>query len=162
MNKTILFIIVLVLIVLGGGLVIRQMGSSPTSTVPSATELQSEQPVIGETDVTEMVVEPTSTVEGTFVDEGRVKEFAVTGSPFKFSLSEIRVKKGDTVKIVFTNTEGFHDWVIDEFNAKTTQIAAGKTETVTFVADQAGTFEYYCSVGQHRANGMKGNLIVEE
>ena len=32
---------------------------------------------------------------------------------------------------------------------------------VEFVASIAGTFEYYCSVGEHRAKGMKGNLIVE-
>jgi plastocyanin len=29
------------------------------------------------------------------------------------------------------------------------------------VADKKGTFEYYCSVGQHRALGMKGKLVVE-
>ena len=32
---------------------------------------------------------------------------------------------------------------------------------VEFTVDKTGTFEYYCSVGQHRANGMVGNLIVE-
>lgn len=162
MNKTLLFVIVLVLVILGGRLVIRQMGTQPASTTPQTSGVQKGQPVVGKSNVEEMRVEPTSTVEGTFINENKVKKFAVTGSSFKFSLSEIRVKKGDTVKILFTNTEGFHDWVIDEFNARTPQIAVGKTETVTFVADQTGTFEYYCSVGAHRANGMKGNLIVEE
>lgn len=90
-----------------------------------------------------------------------VKTFNVEGGMFYFNPKEIRVKKGNTVKIVFTNKEGFHDWGIDEFNARTAQIAAGKTETIQFVADKAGTFEYYCSVGNHRAQGMKGNLIVE-
>lgn len=92
---------------------------------------------------------------------GEIKTFNVDGNNFSFSLNEIRVKKGDTVKIVFNNKVGFHDWVIDEFNARTKQIQAGQTEEVTFVADKTGTFEYYCSVGQHRAMGMKGNLIVE-
>ena len=90
-----------------------------------------------------------------------VKTFAITGSPFSFSLKEIKVNKGDTVKIVFTNAEGMHDWVIDQFDARTPIIQAGKTAEVTFVADTAGTFEYYCSVGNHRAMGMKGNLIVQ-
>jgi plastocyanin len=71
------------------------------------------------------------------------------------------VKKGDTVTITFKNSVGFHDWKLDEFKAATAKLAAGKEETVTFVADKTGTFEYYCSVGQHRANGMVGNLIVE-
>jgi nitrite reductase (NO-forming) len=86
----------------------------------------------------------------------------VDGGNFKFSPNKIEVKKGDTVEIVFKNTEGFHDFVIDEFNAKTSQIQAGKTETVTFVADKTGSFEYYCSVGTHRQMGMKGTLVVTE
>jgi len=32
---------------------------------------------------------------------------------------------------------------------------------VEFTADTPGEFEYYCSVGQHRANGQVGKLIVE-
>ena len=82
-------------------------------------------------------------------------------SNFAFSMNEIKVQQGDTVKIVFQNNDGFHDWVVDEFNARTKQINAGATDTVEFVADKAGTFEYYCSVGKHRELGMKGNLIVE-
>ena len=85
----------------------------------------------------------------------------VSASNFKFDKSEIRVKAGDTVKITFKNTQGFHDFVIDEFDVATKQGNGPSEETVTFVADKAGTYEYYCSVGQHRAMGMKGNLIVE-
>lgn len=90
-----------------------------------------------------------------------VKEFAVSGDNFAFAPSTITVNKGDTVRIVFTNAEGFHDWKIDEFNAATNKIGAGATETIEFVADKEGSFEYYCSVGSHRAMGMKGTLIVE-
>ncbi len=93
---------------------------------------------------------------------GNVKEFTVTGSPFKFEPANMTVNKGDTVKITFKNEEGFHDLVIDEFDARTKQIAAGQEETIEFVADQAGSFEYYCSVGNHRAMGMKGTLTVNE
>jgi len=90
-----------------------------------------------------------------------VKVFTVTGKPFSFDPKEMKVNKGDTVKIVFTNTEGFHDWVIDEFNAHTPQIQAGKTAEVTFIADKTGSFQYYCSVGNHRAQGMWGTLTVQ-
>jgi len=92
---------------------------------------------------------------------GTTKEFTVTGSNFKFDVPEIRVKEGDTVKINYKIASGFHDFVIDEFNVKTKQQNGPAQETVTFVADKAGTYEYYCSVGQHRSMGMKGNLIVE-
>ncbi len=90
-----------------------------------------------------------------------VKSFTVTGSNFKFDPSTITVNRGDTVKITFKNTDGFHDFKIDEFNVATAQIKGGASETVTFVADKTGSFEYYCSVGQHRAMGMKGTLIVK-
>ncbi len=89
------------------------------------------------------------------------KTFTVKGLNFSFDVKEIKVKKGDTVKIVFKNTEGFHDWRVDEFNAATKQIREGEEDTVTFVADKTGTFEYFCSVSKHRALGMTGKLIVE-
>jgi len=101
--------------------------------------------------------------EGTSVDsaQGEVKVFEISGENFKFSLGEIKVKEGDRVKIVFTNSGGFHDWVIDEFDVSTPQIETGETVEVEFVADKKGTFEYYCSVGSHRQLGMRGNLVVE-
>ncbi|HAZ28548.1 MAG TPA: hypothetical protein DCY48_02100 [Candidatus Magasanikbacteria bacterium] len=80
---------------------------------------------------------------------------------FEFSQEEIKVKKGDTVKITLTSTQGFHDWKLDEFKAATKQVNTGETATVEFVADKAGTFEYYCSIGSHRQMGMVGKLIVE-
>ncbi|MDO8658241.1 MAG: plastocyanin/azurin family copper-binding protein [Candidatus Levybacteria bacterium] len=41
---------------------------------------------------------------------------------------------------------------------------AGQTDTVEFTADTAGTFEYYCSVGNgyHKEQGMVGTLVIEE
>lgn len=90
-----------------------------------------------------------------------VKEFTVKGDNFTFAPSSITVKKGDTVRITFINAEGFHDWKLDEFNVATQKIGVGAKEVVEFVADKAGSFEYYCSVGSHRQMGMKGTLIVE-
>ncbi|MDO8626899.1 MAG: plastocyanin/azurin family copper-binding protein, partial [Candidatus Diapherotrites archaeon] len=119
--------------------------------------------------------EPTTAGEETTVDTGSadntaseatVKEFALTAKNFKFYLGEqespeLKVKKGDTVRIVFTVESGTHDWVLNEFNAATKQYTGSGTETIEFVVDKTGTFEYYCSVGSHRAMGMKGNLVVE-
>ena len=95
-----------------------------------------------------------------------VKIFVITGAHLRFFMDgvespELRVKQGDRVKIEFTSTEGFHDWELDEFNAATGRVAAGSSTSVEFIADKKGTFEYYCSVGEHRANGMKGVFIVE-
>jgi len=90
-----------------------------------------------------------------------VKTFTIKGQNFSFNPAEIRVKRGDKVKIVFQNESGYHDWMLEGYNVRTKQMTGPATETVEFTADQAGTFEYYCSVGTHRQMGMKGNLIVE-
>ncbi len=90
-----------------------------------------------------------------------VAEFTVTASNFKYDLKTIKVKKGDTVKILFKNSEGFHDFNINEFDVTTSQIGAEEEDEVEFVADKIGTFEYYCSVGTHRKMGMVGKLVVE-
>ena len=100
-------------------------------------------------------------------NEKGVKTFILTGENFKFVMnsvdnSEIKVKQGDKVRIEFVSTKGFHDWVLDEFDAATGQVRDTDGMTfVEFVADKKGTFEYYCSVGEHRANGMKGAFVVE-
>src|SRR3989338_8110937 len=108
-------------------------------------------------------------VTGNVVDNGGdedVKVFVVDSSHLRFYINgvenpDIVVKQGDKVRIEFTSTEGFHDWVVDEFGAAIERVSAGGASSVEFVADKKGTFEYYCSVGQHRANGMKGRFIVE-
>lgn len=98
---------------------------------------------------------------GINLDESRTT-INIDGSNFKFVPNKIEVKKGNTVEIVFKNSQGYHDFVIDEFSVRTTQMQAGNTETITFVADKVGSFEYYCSVGTHRQMGMVGTLIVTE
>lgn len=92
---------------------------------------------------------------------GEVFVFPMTAKNYSFGPAEIRVKKGSMVRVELSIEEGFHDWVLDEFGARTPQSGAGKTVTAEFVADRAGVFEYYCSVGKHRELGMIGKLIVE-
>jgi nitrite reductase (NO-forming) len=69
---------------------------------------------------------------------------------------------GDTVVITLVNDDGrSHDIMIDEFNVATPVFGErGREETISFTADEAGTFFYYCSVGNHRRAGMEGQLIV--
>jgi len=128
-----------------------------SNTAQQGAQVSNEQPVIPSENTNETPTQQDTVVE----QEGSVKTVEVSGKNFEFMPKEIRVKQGDTVKIVFNNTQGFHDFVVDEFNIKTSQINAPGTETVEFIADKKGTFEYYCSVGQHRQMGMVGTLIVE-
>jgi len=139
MNKTTSIIIALILVI-GGYWLFTNKKVQPTNVVTQETQQVMETPT---TDVT------------------NVKSFVVEGGNFTFTPTMISVTKGDTVQITFKNMEGFHDLIIDEFNAKTKQLSAGQEETIQFVADKIGTFEYYCSVGSHRAMGMVGTLEVK-
>ena len=102
----------------------------------------------------------TPEVTGT-TESGNIKEITVTGANFKFTPNTITVKKGDTVRVNFKSSGGFHDFVIDEFDVQTKMVDTGLSDTVEFVANKVGTFEYYCSVGNHRQMGMVGKLIVQ-
>ncbi len=135
-----ILIIIVILLALWGGYKLMNRSTAPAPTNQTASEAAG---------------------GGTRLADSEVKTFNVSGKPYSFTPSEIRVKKGDTVRIVFTNQQGTHNWVIDEFNARTNILQAGQSETIDFLADKTGSFEYYCSVGNHRALGMKGTLIVE-
>jgi len=137
MNKLIGLILLLV-VVLGGIVLLTKKSGEPVT--------------VNETNI-DVTITPT----------GEVKEFIVVGTDFKFFPAEIKVNAGDTVKITLKNPDVMpHDLKIDELNIATKIIAKGGVDdTIEFVADKRGTFEYYCSVGSHRAKGMIGKLIVE-
>jgi cytochrome c oxidase subunit II len=147
-NTIIAIVIVLAIILIGAFLFMDKPTSNDQTNNSNNTTPQT--PVVSP--------EATSTPQATV---GQVKSFTVTSSSFKFSPAEMRVKKGDRVKITLNNTQGFHDLTIDEFNVATKQINGVGTDVVEFVANKTGTFEYYCSVGNHRQMGMVGKLIVE-
>lgn len=135
--KSSLIVLVAIIIVVIGTLVIYRR---PTSGTVAGT-------------TAEASTSPTSGVN--------VVPFSVEGGMYYFNPNEIRVKQGDRVRITFTNVEGMHDLVIDEFNVKSKTIQAGESDTVEFLADKKGTFQFYCSIPTHRQKGMVGNLIIE-
>ena len=133
-------IVVLLVLIFGGIMLFKNQSTAPA-----------------EIDVTTEASEDTQVSE----EASEVKEFVVTTDNFSFAPSTMTVNVGDTVRIVVKNDFGMHDLVIDEFaGAKTSILSAGQEEVITFVADKAGSFEYYCSVGTHRQMGMVGTLTV--
>jgi cytochrome c oxidase subunit 2 len=95
----------------------------------------------------------TAATEGT----GATKSITIEASNFKFDQPEIKVNKGDTVSITLKNTQGNHGIKLKGYD----QEIKGD-QTVTFVADKAGEFEFYCSImcgGGHAE--MTGKLIVQ-
>jgi len=148
--------IVVVVILIGGGLLWWQ-NSQPTpasNTTPTVDVTTENTPP-----VENPVTTPTATTTSTATSSS-VKEFTVTSQGMSFTPKTLSVKKGDTVKITYKNGGGTHNLTIDEFGVGTKTISGGASETIEFVADKTGDFQYYCSVGNHRAMGMWGTLTV--
>lgn len=164
-NTTTILIVILALIALGfiffkpvsddrkGDTVNVQV--SPETIPNNLNEPQNPQP--STTTTTTSITPPVVTT-----NVSTQKSFTITGKNYSFTPSKITVKKGDTVKITLVSNDGLHDLRIEEFNAATSKINSGQSETITFVADRMGSFQYYCSVGNHKAMGMLGTLIVTE
>jgi plastocyanin len=149
------------IVILGGGYYwYTSQQSAPTDVNVSIDGMEDHTIPTTPTPTTPAPTQSTSTATGT--QSGAVKEFTVTGKNFSFAPAAMSVKKGDRVRITFKNESGTHDLVVDGYNARTKVIQGGTQETIEFVADKAGSFEYYCSVGQHRQMGMKGTLTVTE
>lgn len=132
----------------------QNMDDSEAESADTATESD---------DTSGLDVEAEGDAEVTIDAEPVGEEVVVNLDGFNYGYSEetITVSEGDTVTVNLTSSDGFHDWVVDEFDAATERIQEGETTSVTFVADAAGEYEFYCSVGNHRAQGMVGTLIVE-
>jgi plastocyanin len=150
-TKTIVWTVVVLAIIIIGFMVMNgnEAGApeTATSTATSTIDTPASTPI-------------TPTATSSVSTTGQVRSFTVTAGNFAFSEKTLSVKQGDIVRLTFKNTEGTHDWRLDEFNAKTDTLNAGKEQTIEFVADKAGSFEYYCSVGNHRQMGMTGMLVV--
>lgn len=120
---------------------------------------QDKKPMSGETDKNTVSQKKTSSET-----DLQAKEFTTTAyydeTGVWFSLKEMRVKKGDLVRVHATNTKGMHDFTIDEFGIKK-ELPLNEEVTFEFTADKTGEFVFYCSKPGHRAKGQWGTLIVE-
>ncbi|MEM3159438.1 MAG: cupredoxin domain-containing protein [Nitrososphaera sp.] len=71
------------------------------------------------------------------------------------------MSKGGLQTMHFINedydTHSAHNLNIDEFNVHTRDLGYFESQTVSFVTDKAGTFQYYCSIHPE----MKGEIIIE-
>jgi uncharacterized cupredoxin-like copper-binding protein len=111
----------------------------------------------------------TAQAAGNQAAKGSIKELYIEsfvvfedGKPYpQYSVKEITVNKGDTVRLLINTTKGTHDFNIDEFQVFA-PTPTGQLTVVEFVADKAGEFIYYCAMPNHRANGHWGTLKVME
>ena len=145
--KTVYIVLALIVVVGGGAFLLSQKKPAQTPAPQPENVMQKQE-------------EPTAAAEPSEA-MSKAQEITVEGGMFYFKPNEIKVKVGQPVKITFNNAKGMHNFVIDELKVTSETINAGGTTTVEFTPDKTGTYEFYCSIGNHRAQGMKGTLIVE-
>lgn len=98
-----------------------------------------------------------------------------------FSTKEMTVEKGKTYQLSLENKDvQLHDFSIEKISVKVdgakgadhghsgtkepdlhVAAEAGKTATLSFAAQQPGTYTWFCSVPGHKEMGMTGKLIVK-
>lgn len=101
---------------------------------------------------------PTSTPES-----GSLITYNIDAFNFGYSLSNITASAGDTVRITLSNSGGNHNFVISEISgASTSIITQGEQVTIEFTipVNPASSYAFFCSVGNHRAQGMEGTLTI--
>ncbi|AXI10195.1 cytochrome C oxidase subunit II [Oceanobacillus sp. 143] len=89
-------------------------------------------------------------------ESGKVVEITIHATNFEFDQDEISVNKGDRVKLTLVSDSGTHGIEVEGYD-----VTLLDGETIEFVADEVGTFEFYCNilcgVGH---DSMAGNLVV--
>ena len=89
-------------------------------------------------------------------------EVELEAEEYFFSVDQITVNSGETVKLTLTNSGTMpHDFQIEGQRIGTQVVSPGESETIEFNIDEPGTYTFYCSINNHREMGMEGTLVVE-
>jgi plastocyanin len=85
-----------------------------------------------------------------------------TETNFKISLGEDHLKAGTYAIKVVNNGQATHNLAVEEDGTtKATSDSIGPGESTTLTVDlDAGTYVFYCSIGNHRAMGMEIDVTV--
>jgi cytochrome c oxidase subunit 2 len=95
-----------------------------------------------------VVFKSMNSTDGTMV-VGEVKNITITipKNSWSFDPEEVRVNRGDTVKLTFINEDDYdHGVGIDAYGVSQRIPARSTLQVPEFLATKAGTFQFYCSV----------------
>ncbi len=90
-----------------------------------------------------------------------VKEFHIKLSRYSYSPSVIRVKQGDSVRLLLEGMDIEHGFYIDGYDLDV-KVRHAELKTLEFMADRPGAFKIRCSVMCGSLHPfMTGKLVVE-
>jgi heme/copper-type cytochrome/quinol oxidase subunit 2 len=94
-------------------------------------------------------------------NDGDVKEFLIKLSRYSYTPSVIRVKQGDSVRLLLEGMDLEHGFYIDGYDMDV-KVRHAELKTLEFVADKPGAFKIRCSVVCGPLHPfMTGKLVVE-
>lgn len=111
----------------------------------------------------------------------QIVEYTVVGDDFKFNPNRLSIPQGREVRILFRNQGRLeHDFHIENLEARISDknqpggeehpadrpgsvhvhAGSGRSATITFLAEERGTFRFICTVPGHEQLGMFGEVTV--
>lgn len=162
MNNKILILAVAIIVIAGGIYFFAREKDNVRNSIKEAEEnmvVEAENPTTPNAPVVPEITNETAPETAILTPE--IKEFNITARRFVFEPDNIRVKKGDAVKLNITSVDVTHGFSISEFGVNA-NLEPGKMTIVEFVASKSGTFTFFCSVVCGAGHpDMKGALVVE-
>ena len=104
--------------------------------------------------------------ESPATDVGVDRTVNVTGGNIWYEIDgeredlELEFERGETVRFNFENVEGTHNLKIPALNVGTETFVGEGTRSFVVTFNEAGEYEFLCSVGNHAEQGQKGLITV--
>jgi len=86
-------------------------------------------------------------------------DLKIEAKRFDFLPNEIKVKKGDRIRLTLTSVDVNHTFTMPAYDIDE-ELLVGEDVEIELVADKEGQFTFYCDVPGHKEQGMKGKIIV--
>lgn len=91
---------------------------------------------------------------------GATRSLALDATQFEFTPARITVNQGEAVTLILTASDVTHGFHLDGYGIER-RVVPGIAETISFVADQPGTYRFRCSVSCGPLHPfMIGELVV--
>lgn len=143
-KKNIIYIIIALAVILGASYYFYQSQYSPSQT--------NQKPFVKPTSTPATMVSPKTEPGVTAVAAPQAKTYNIAIANFSFDPASLNIKKGDTV--IWTNNDPMaHQIAGSDFSGP----AMNKGQSYTFIFNNAGTFDYYCTIHP----SMKGSITVQ-